>query len=144
MAKGFSGTGELSLPSGIQYNIWEGRYYGGDAYFHFKTNIPYSSWKMFRIEAVGYSYGAGLAIRSVWCFHTSYGSGLYQIDKQNYYNGGQAVDIYNSSDNYIVPVFYTPSYYSGWSLNAYTLNPTGVFNVAIQAVAQRPNNSPYY
>lgn len=144
MIKGFSGTGELDPTPGIQYNIWEGRYYGGDNYFHFKTNIPYSSWAMFRIEAVGYSYGANLAIRSVFCFHTSYGSGIYSIDKQNYYSGMEASDIYNSSDNYIVLVFYTPSYYSGWSINAYTLNPTGTFNVQIQSVAQRPNNSPYY
>ena len=144
MAKGFSGTGELDPTPGIQYNIWEGRYYGGDSYFHFKTNIPYSSWAMFRIEAVGYSYGGGSAIRSVYCFHTSYGTGLYQTDKQNYYTGMQAIDLYISSDSYVVVIFYTPSYYTGWSLNAYTLNPTGTFNVQIQAVAQRPNSSPYY
>ena len=142
MPKGFSGTGEVSLTPGIQYNIWEGRYYGGNNYFHHKTNIPYSSWAMFRIEAVGYSYGAGLAIRSIFCFHTS--TGIYNTDLRDYYAGMKADSIYNSTDNYIVLVCYTPSYYSGWCLNAYTLNPTGIFNVQIQAVAQRINATPYY
>ena len=144
MPKGFSGTGELDPTPGVQLNIWEGRYYGGDNYFHFKTNIPYSSWAMFRIEAVGYSYGAGLGIRSVWCFHTSYGSGIYNIDLQNYYNGMNAHGVYNAADNFIVVRAYTPSYYSGWSLNAYTLNPTGTFNVQITAVAQTSNSGNYY
>lgn len=144
MPKGFSGTGELRPITGIQYNIWEGRYYGGDNYFHHKTNISFSSWSMHRIEAVGYSYGANAAIRSVLCFHVSYGNGFYQIDKRNWYAGMEAVDLYVSSDNYVVCIFFTPSYYSGWSINAYTLNPTGTYNVQILAVAQRPNNAPYF
>jgi hypothetical protein len=130
---------------GVQYDIWEGRYYGGDTYFHFKTNIPLD-YTMCMIEAVGYSYGANQAIRAAWCFYTyAPANNVIQVGIQNYYGGLSADRVYLSSDGYAVVVANCASYFSGWTLNAYTQNPTGYnYNVQITAVAQLSSNANYY
>ena len=135
--------GELIPGYGVKYNIWEGRYYGGNNYFHHKTNMPVGGWYMAMVEAVGYSYGANQAIRCSWCWHVSYG-GIYNTGGQNAYEGMQVSGTYISSDGYVVFVGYTPSYYTGWTINAYTLNPTGNFDLQITAVAQTGSASPYF
>ena len=135
--------GQLIPGYGVKYNIWEGRYYGGDYYFHHKTNMPVNSWNMAMVEAVGYSYGANQAIRCAWGWHVSFG-GLYNIALENAYGGMNAVRMYTSSDGYAVFVAYTPSYYTGWSINSYTLNPTGNFDLEITAVAQVSSDANYF
>jgi len=136
-------TNDSQAAPGVQYDIWQGRYYGGDTYWHYKTNMPVSSWQMMMVEAVGYSYGSNLAIRCAWAWHVSYG-GLYHVALQDYYGGLNANRVYVSSDGYVVFVAYGASYYSGWTLNAYSLNPTGTFDLGITAVAQTGSSSNYY
>lgn len=126
-----------------QYNIYENRFYGGDTYWHYKTNIPTYGWSMHNIEAVGYSYGGGVPIRCNWCFHTSNGT-FYSQELSNIYSGLSANRLYASGDNYVVFVATGPSYFSGWSINAYSLNPTGPFNVQITAAVQTSSNANYY
>lgn len=130
----------------VQYCFYENRFYGGDTYWHYKTNIPYSQWGMYNIEAVGYNYGAALPIRCTWNFHISYGNGFYSVQLQKSYDGLNADRLYNSSDGYVVLVAQGNSYFSGWSFNAYTTNaiPSGGFEVAMLAVVQTSSNANYY
>lgn len=130
----------------VQYCFFENRYYGGDTYWHYKTNIPFSQWAMYNIEAVGYSYGSGLPIRCTWNFHISFGNGFYSVQYQNTYSGLTADRLYNSSDGYVVLVANGASYFSGWSFNAYTTNaiPQGGFEIAMLAVVQTSSNANYY
>lgn len=126
-----------------QYNIFENRFYGGDVFIHYKTNIPFGGWSMHNIEAVGYNYGNALPIRCNWCFHIS--GGFYQQELSNIYSGLTANRTYNSGDGYVVIVASANTmYFAGWSLNAYALNPTGPFEVAILASVQTSSNSNYY
>jgi hypothetical protein len=128
-----------------QYNIFQNRFYGGDLFIHYKTNIPFGGWSMFNIEAVGYNYGTGQAIRCNWCCHISYGNGFYSQELSQIYPGLSANRIYNSTDGYVVIVATGGSmYFAGWSLNAYTLNPTGPFTVTILASVQTASNSNAY
>jgi hypothetical protein len=128
-----------------QYNIFENRFYGGDVYIHYKTNIPFGGWSMHNIEAVGYNYGRTQPIRCNWVFHVSYGNGFYQTELSNIYSGLAANRLYNSGDGYVVFVASSNTmYYAGWSINAYSLNPTGPFDVSILAVAQSSSNANVY
>jgi hypothetical protein len=127
----------------VQYNIYQNRFYGGDTYFHYKTNIPMYGWSMHHIEAVGYTYGNGYAVRCYWCFHVS-GGGFYNANIGRIYFGLNANTYYSSSDGYAVIVAQGDSYFSGWSFNAYSLNPTGPFNVQITAAVQTNTNANYY
>jgi hypothetical protein len=131
----------------VQYCFYENRYYGGNLYFHYKTNIPYTQWAMYNIEAVGYNYGSGQPIRCTWNFHISYGNGFYSVQYQNTYSGLSANTLYRSSDGYVVLVANAPSaYFAGWSFNAYTTNaiPQGGFEISMLAVAQTASNANYY
>lgn len=144
MARNFI-TSQSRPGYGVKYDIWEGRYYGGDTYFHFKTNMRADSWNMAMIEAVGDSYGSNTAIRCAWAWHVSYNCGsLYNTALQNFYSGLSADGIYISSDCYVVIRANGASYFSGWTLNAYTLNPTGDFNLEITASVQTSNSGNYY
>lgn len=127
---------------GAQYQIYDVRFYGGDLYIHFKTDISYYGWSMHMIEAVGYNYGNSLPIRCAWAFHVSYGSGIYSQDLTQGYYGLSPNRIYTSGDGYMVIVAYSNTmYFAGWSLNAYSLNPTGPYDVSILAVAQSSSNA---
>lgn len=131
----------------VQYCFYENRFYGGDVYFHYKTNIPFSQWAMYNIEAVGYNYGNSLPIRCTWNFHISYGNGFYSVQYQNTYSGLAANRLYNSSDGYVVLVASSnTAYFAGWSFNAYTTNaiPQGGFEISMLAVVQTSSNSNYY
>ena len=149
-----SGEVKLTLPNtgadgqqgvNAQYNIFQNRFYGGDVFWHYKTNIPFGGWSMHNIEAVGYNYGNSLPIRCNWCFHVSYGNGFYSQELSNIYSGLTANRLYNSGDGYVVFVASAnTSYYAGWSINAYSLNPTGPFDVSILASVQTSSNSNYY
>lgn len=126
-----------------QYQIYDVRFYGGDTYIHFKTDIATSSWSMHNIEAVGYNFGRNQPIRCNWCFHVS--GGIFNQELSNIYSGLGANRIYASSDGYIVIVAYADTmYYAGWTLNAYSVNATGPFDVSILAVAQSSSNANVY
>lgn len=130
----------------VQYCFYENRFYGGDTYWHYKTNIPYSQWGMYNIEAVGYNYGAALPIRCTWNFHISYGNGFYSVQLIKSYDGLNADRLYNSSDGYVVLVAQGNSYFAGWSFNAYITNaiPGGGFEVSMLAAVQTSSNANYY
>lgn len=129
----------------VQYNIYENRFYDFEPNFwHYKTNIPFGGWSMHNIEAVGYSYGSGLPIRCNWCFHVSYNQGFYQVELSQIYSGLSANRLYNSGDGYVVFVANGAPYFSGWSINAYSLNPTGPFDVQILAMARSSSNANVY
>ena len=128
-----------------QYNIYQNRFYGGGVYWQYKTNIPFSGWSMHNIEAVGYNYGNSLPIRCNWVFHVSYGGGPYQVEYSNIYSGLTAQRLYNSGDGYVViAATSNTAYYAGWSFNAYSLNPTGPFDVQILAAVQLNSDYNYY
>lgn len=131
--------------NGVQLGIYTTRVYGGDNYFHYKTNLTMSN-VMCMIEAVGYSYGANAAIRSSWCFYPYSGTNSIINDGlSNTYGGLTAHGIYKSADGYVVIRAYCPSYYSGWVLNAYTVNPGGYnSSVSISASVQTSNSGNYY
>lgn len=135
--------GNTKVVYGVQHDFYQNRYYGGNNYFHYKTNIPLSTYIMVMIEAIGYSYGANQSIRSSWVFYSySYlaGQGV-----QDVYGGLNAHGVYVSSDNYICIRAYCPSYFSGWLFNAYTLNPTGYNqDISFTAAVQTDNSGNYY
>ncbi len=137
--------GNTRPAAGVQLGFYRDRYYGGDNYFHYKTNIPMNN-TMCMIESLGYAYGAGAAIRCAWVFYTYAPSNdVINIGLQNVYGGMSAHGVYKSSDGYAVIRAYSPSYYSGWIFNAYCLNPTGYnFQVSITAAVQTSNTGNYY
>jgi hypothetical protein len=97
------------------------------------------------IEAVGYNYGNSLPIRCAWAFHVSYGGGIYSQDLRQAYTGLTPDRIYAAGDGNMVIVAYANTmYFAGWSLNAYSLNPTGPYDVSIVAVAQSSSNGNVY
>jgi hypothetical protein len=130
---------------GVQLAFHRDRYYGGDSYYHYKTNIPINN-TMCTIEAIGYNYGSNLAIRSAWCFYTYTGNNdVINIGLQNTYSGMSAHGVYKSSDGYAVIRANAGSYYAGWVFNAYCLNPTGYnFEVSFTASVQTSNSGNYY
>lgn len=129
--------------NGVQHDFYQNRYYGGDTYFHYKTNIALSTYIMVMIEAIGFAYGNGQPIRSSWVFY-SY-SHLANPGTANVYPGLDAHGIYVSSDNYVVIRANCAPYFSGWLFNAYTLNPAGFnTNVSFTAVVQTSNSGNYY
>ena len=142
---GFGLSTPVDSGIGTQYQIYDVRFYGGDIYIHFKTDISFYGWSMHNIEAVGYNYGNSLPIRCNWCFHVSYGNGFYSQELSNIYSGLSADRLYVSSDGYVVFVASSNTmYFAGWSINAYSLNPTGPYDVSITAVAQSASNANYY
>ena len=136
-------SGNSRIAPGVYHDIYQHRFYGGDTYFHYKTNIALSTYIMFMVEAIGYAYGANQSIRSSWVGY-SY-SYLTNAATANVYSGMNAHGVYVSSDNYIVLRANCASYFSGWTFNAYTLNPTGYdFQVQFTAVVQTSNSGNYY
>jgi hypothetical protein len=129
--------------TGVKYDFFQHRFYGGDNYFHYKTNIALSTYIMIMIEAVGYAYGANQSIRSCWVGY-SY-SYLAQAGVADVYGGMNAHGVYVSSDNYICIRAYCPSYFSGWCFNAYTVCPAGYnADVTFTASVQTSNSGNYY
>ena len=128
--------------TGVQYEIYQHRFYGGDTYFHYKTNIPLSSFVMFMIEAIGYAYGANAPIRASWVGY----SYLYlaNANTATVYGGLTAHGVYTSSDSYICIRANAAPYFSGWCFNAYTLAAGNGFNVQFTSVSQNSNSGNYY
>ena len=136
--------GNTRPTSGVQLGFYKDRYYGGNSYFHYKTNVTFSNI-MVMIEAVGYSYGNNAPIRCAWCFY-AYGNGsIYSVGTQNTYDGLSAYSVYKSTDSYIVIVANGAAYYSGWVFNAYTVAPAGYnFEVGFTSVTQTTATSGVY
>jgi hypothetical protein len=131
-----------ALP-GVQYDFYQHRFYGGDTYFHYKTNIALATYIMVMIEAIGYAYGANQSIRASWVFY-SY-SYLANPGTSTVYGGLTADGVYASSDSYVCIRANAAPYFSGWSFNSYCLNPTGYnFAVSFTAVSQNTNSGNYY
>lgn len=130
---------------GVQLGIYKDRFYSGDSYFHYKTNIPMSNI-MCMIEAIGYSYGNGVAIRSAWGFYAYAGTNdVINVGLYNIYGGMTAHGVYKSSDGYAVIRASTAPYFSGWVFNAYCLQPAGYnFKVSIISSVQTSNSGNYY
>jgi hypothetical protein len=128
---------------GVQHDFYQNRYYGGNTYFHYKTNIALSTYIMVMIEAIGYAYGANQSIRSSWVFYTY--SFLANPGTADVYGGLNAHGVYVSSDNYVCIRANAASYYSGWLFNAYTVCPAGYnTDVSFTAVVQTDNAGNYY
>jgi hypothetical protein len=128
---------------GVQHDFYQHRFYGGDTYFHYKTNIQLATYIMFMIEAIGYAYGANSPIRASWVGY-SYDY-LANPNTATVYGGLSAHGVYVSSDSRICIRANAASYFSGWCFNAYTLNPTGYgHNVQFTAVSQNANSGNYY
>jgi hypothetical protein len=135
--------GNTKVTYGVQHDFYQHRFYGGDSYFHYKTNIALSTYIMVMIEAIGYAYGANQSIRSSWVFY-SY-SHLANPGVADVYGGLNAHGVYVSSDNYVCIRANAASYFSGWLFNAYTVNPAGYnVNVSFTAVVQTSNSGNYY
>jgi len=119
---------------------------GYPTYYHFKTNVPLNSYIMCMVEAVGYSYGARVPIRCAWTFYAYQYFGPGNGLQNSNYTGLTANGIYLSSDNYYCIRANTSSgYYTGFVLNAYTLNPTGAgFETRILAATANTNSGNAY
>lgn len=135
--------GNTKVTYGTQHDFYQNRYYGGNNYFHYKTNIAIATYTMVMIEAIGYAYGANQSIRSSWVFYAY--SYLTNTGLADVYGGLNAHGVYTSSDNYVVIRAYCPSYFSGWLFNAYTINPAGYnADISFTAVVQTSNSGNYY
>lgn len=121
---------------------------GGEYYLHLKTNQTVGNYIMGTIEAEGYNYGAGLPIKSAWCFYSpGWDTGnLYSVGLKDYYTGISAHGVYRSSDNqYICLRAYSGNwYYAGLILNSYTQTPTGARDISILDVNLNTNSGVYF
>lgn len=123
--------------------------YGGNNFFHFKTNIALSSGFMGMIEFVGANYGDGMIpIRAAASFYAypPYNAFINAgLNMSTYLDSMYVHEVYKSSDNYAVIVVETNAYYTGFVLNAYTSNPTTPgHDTQILSVSQTTNTGPVY
>jgi len=141
MANLLAGT---RIGTGVFYDFYQHRFYGGDNYFHYKTNIATNTYIMGMVEAIGYAYGADKPIRAAWVFY-AYTTYIANPGTATLYSGLTAHGVYLSSDNYVCLRANASSYFSGWSFNSYCLNPTGAgTQISFQAVSQNSNSGNYY
>ena len=122
---------------------------GSPSYIHMKLNLGAGVDTMYMIEAVGYNYGNGTAIRCAWGFQWSFGAApgyTYNVGLQNIYGGMTANGVYKSSDGYCVLRAYANThYYNGFMLNAYaTRTDTTHYQLSVTAVVQTDNSGNYY
>ncbi len=108
---------------------------------HVKTNIPTSSNTMYRFLVEGYNFGVSQAI-----FSEAVGYAYASIDnivytKNNDYDGGVSISQYRSSDGYVVLLLTSPgsTYYMGFSVSAWFVNPTNAFNIEATVYQQEEN-----
>ena len=128
------------------YNFFTGS--GSPSYIHMKLNLGPGIDTMYMIEAVGFNYGNGTAIRCAWGFQWSYGPAGYiaNVGLQNIYGGMSAHGVYKSSDGYCVIRAYANShYYNGFMLNGYaTRTDTTHFQLSVISAVQTDNAGNYY
>jgi len=123
-------------------------------YIHMKTNIGgLSNYAMYMIEAVGYNYGVGAAIRCAWGFYlyspaATYATGtLNSVGLKNQFGGMSADGVYMSSDYFVtIRAAVSSNYFNGFTLNGYSVRTdTGAAqNISIQAAVQTSNSGNYY
>ena len=128
------------------YNFFTGS--GSPLYIHMKLNLGPSIDTMYMIEAIGFNYGNGTAIRCAWGFQWSYGPAGYiaNVGLQNIYGGMSAHGVYKSTDGYCVIRAYANShYYNGFMLNGYaTRTDTTHYQLSVTAAVQTDNAGNYY
>jgi hypothetical protein len=128
------------------YNFFTGS--GSPLYIHMKLNLGPSIDTMYVIEAIGFNYGNGTAIRCAWGFQWSYGPAGYiaNVGLQNIYGGMSAHGVYKSTDGYCVIRAYANShYYNGFMLNGYaTRTDTTHYQLSVTAAVQTDNAGNYY
>ena len=127
----------------MQYNIYT--FYttsAGIPYIHFKTNVSASTEKIFMIEAIGYDYGNGDAIRCAWGLYTTGGSVVSKGLQSFGYTSADGV--YVSGDGYAcIRLYSSQNYFTGFVLNAHT-NANFSANIAISAVSNNNTSGNYY
>ncbi|MFY9310222.1 MAG: hypothetical protein WAQ28_14340 [Bacteroidia bacterium] len=104
----------------------------GSTPIHIKTNIPYQSSIMYRIKVEGYNYGNSQPINSD-CVGYTYSGWTTIVNAVNVdYASGVAATQYYSSDGYVVIKLTTTStYYIGFAVSAWLVNPAGnSFNIS--------------
>ena len=128
------------------YNFFTGS--GSPLYIHMKLNLGASIDTMYMIEAVGFNYGAAIAIRCAWGFQWTYGTPayVYNLGLQNIYGGMSAHGVYKSSDGYcVIRAYANTHYYNGFMLNAYaTRTDTTHYQLSVTAAVQTDNSGNYY
>lgn len=118
---------------------------GSPQYVHFKTNVSTSTEKIFMLEAIGYNYGLGLAIRCSWGVYTTGGGGATAKGLQTFSSTGLVADgVYASSDGYACIRAYGSSlYFAGWVLNGH-VHPSWSVTISITDVNQNATSGNYY
>jgi hypothetical protein len=130
----------------IQYGIFAvNTVTGGGAYLHMETNIGTpSSYEMYLIEAVGYSYAVAKPIRCAWFGYTY----LYNISgvENTSYNGIEAVAAYDGGAGYLVlRAYLAGQHYNCFTLNAYMVAGNGYQQVvSIRRSSQNSTSGAYY
>ena len=127
-----------------QYHLYNFYTYSGSPYYvHFKTNVSTSTEKIFMLEAIGFNYGTGQAIRCSWGVYTTGGGGAVQKGLQTS-TGLTADGVYASSDGYAcIRAFSSNLYYAGWILNGH-VHPSYSVTLAITASSQNSTSGNYY
>ena len=117
---------------------------GSPNYVHFKTNVSTSTEKIFMLEAIGFNYGTGQAIRCSWGVYTTGGGGAVHKGLQTS-TGLTADGVYASSDGYACIRAYNGSslYFAGWILNGH-VHPSYSVTLAITASSQNSTSGNYY
>lgn len=116
----FRGTG-LRKTAFFKYNST----YGGSAYIHMKTNIPYTHRAWYMIEALGYNYGLAKDVCCFWGFRPNLISSNVKAANSSRTDGLLPANtnlngIYYSGDSYVVIYAYSSSfYYIGFALNLF-------------------------
>jgi len=97
----------------------------GAYYYEMKTSIKAQGAVMFRLEILGYAYGASDNIDSVTTGYTY--SGWDCVSNEDNVDFGYGnIGVYCSSDGYVVLEYYCPStYFLGLTVSGWFLNPTG-------------------
>ncbi len=115
------------------------------ATIHIKTNIQDKTYVMYRIAVEGYNYGNG---EPVFSDATGYTYGGWNCvpngppnQRNTNYAPGVSISQYCSSDGYLVIKLTTSTtYYLGFSVSAWFVNPTGTAFDISAAVYQQTNN----
>lgn len=97
----------------------------GSYYYDMKTSIKVQGAIMYRLEILGYAYGAANNIDSVTTGYTYSGWDCVSNENNQDFDYG-TIGVYCSSDGYVVLEYYCPStYYLGLTVSGWFLNPTG-------------------
>ena len=91
---------------------------GGNNYVHLKTNLPDNSNKMVKLEWNGFTYSGVNSHNSVTFYTYSGTNSPYNPIYQSWGNGHGIVNLYYSSDNYVVIVCQASGSYTGGFLYA--------------------------